>query len=252
MTGAAGSVTSVSGSWIVPAVTSPTSSGSLFTSRSGLNPGSMLTSGTNLAPGFHSNHRPAPTTEYYAAFWLGIDGLVSNTVEQTGILAEVSGTTASYYAVYEFYPSPLVALSTSSYPVSSGDAISASVTCVGSTFTITIADATSPHIWSYSTTGTVTNAKEESAEWIAEAPSSSSGILPLANFGTVTFSGCTATIGANANEPISFYQPSTITTSVVYEMTMYNYPRANEVMALPTSLTTSGTGFSVAWESAGP
>ena len=39
----------------------------------------------------------------------------------------------------------------------------------------------------YTTQQTASNAKRSSAEWIVEAPSSSSGILPLANFGSVTF-----------------------------------------------------------------
>ena len=41
---------------------------------------------------------------------------------------------------------------------------------------------------------TVANAKRSSAEWVVEAPSSESGVLPLANFGSVTFTGISATI----------------------------------------------------------
>ena len=47
----------------------------------------------------------------------------------------------------------------------------------------------------FTTTMTAQGAKRSSAEWIVEAPSSNYGILPLANFGTVTFTNAYATIG---------------------------------------------------------
>lgn len=42
------------------------------------------------------------TPNTYAAFWVGIDGYSSSTVEQTGTLAQCSGSSAAYYAWYEF------------------------------------------------------------------------------------------------------------------------------------------------------
>src|SRR5437879_13041387 len=68
-------------------------------------------------------------------------------------------------------------------------------------FTVSISDATTGQ--SFSTSSTVHRAQQSSAEWIAEAPSSSGGILPLPNFGTVKFgldntgagSTCYATMG---------------------------------------------------------
>jgi hypothetical protein len=47
--------------------------------------------------------------------------------------------------------------------------------------------------WSFDITSAVPNAQASSAEWIAEAPSSG-GVLPLANFGSVTFTNGQATI----------------------------------------------------------
>jgi Peptidase A4 family len=72
-----------------------------------------------------------------------------------------------------------------------GDSISASVTYGSSGFDLYIEDNTTGQ--SYSITRSAT-AQQSSAEWIVEAPSSGSGILPLANFGTVNFSGAQATI----------------------------------------------------------
>jgi len=57
-------------------------------------------------------------------------------------------------------------------------------------FTLTITDVTRG--WSHTTTARLKSAKLGSAEVIAEAPSSSGGVLPLADFGTVGFSSATA------------------------------------------------------------
>jgi hypothetical protein len=40
----------------------------------------------------------------YAAFWVGLDGYTSHTVEQIGTEADCSGRTPQYYVWYEIYP----------------------------------------------------------------------------------------------------------------------------------------------------
>ena len=60
----------------------------------------------------------------YAAFWDGLDGYNSGSVEQTGTIGYCSGATAKYYAWYEMYPAGSVVYS---QPVAPGDEISASV-----------------------------------------------------------------------------------------------------------------------------
>ena len=47
---------------------------------------------------------------------------------------------------------------------------------------------------SFTTYQTAARAQRSSAEWVVEAPSSNWGVLPLANFGSVTFTSATATI----------------------------------------------------------
>ena len=79
VTGANGSVTDVKSSWVVPAVNC------------------KATASNSLAP------------DGYAAFWTGIDGWTSSTVEQIGTDSDCvspNGTpgTATYYAWFEFYP----------------------------------------------------------------------------------------------------------------------------------------------------
>jgi hypothetical protein len=127
----------------------------------------------------------------YAAFWVGIDGFSSSTVEQTGTLAECSHGRVSYSAWWELYP--LNSIQTiGSMTVRAGDSISASVTYGSSGFTMAISDSTSGG--SFSHTATQSGTSRSSAECIAERPSVGSSLSSLADFGTMTFSTCKATI----------------------------------------------------------
>src|SRR4029453_4296270 len=113
----------------------------------------------------------------YSSFWVGLDGDTSNTVEQTGTDADCSGSTPQYYAWYEMYPKFPVNLKGTVRP---GDHLSASVTTNGSgSFTLT--STNSPQGWKNPTNGRLKRAQLASAEVIPEAPSSSGGVLPLAN-----------------------------------------------------------------------
>jgi hypothetical protein len=124
----------------------------------------------------------------YSSFWVGLDGFNSNSVEQTGSEVDCSGRTALYYSWYEMFPAAPVNYSNTVRP---GDHFTASVTFSGtSTYTLTISDTTQG--WSHSTVKSQSGLARSSAEVITEAPSSSSGVLPLANFGTVTYSASAA------------------------------------------------------------
>ncbi len=165
----------------------------------------------------------------YSSFWVGIDGDTTNTVEQTGTDSDCSSGSPKYYAWYEMYPKFPVNLSN---PVSPGDSMSASVTTNGSgSFTLTITD--NSRGWSFTTNQTSKKARLGSAEWIAEAPSSSGGVLPLADFGTVSFTNCLAnglSISSNPN-------PDAITMVT----------SGGTVKAQPSGLGSGGTSFSVTW-----
>jgi len=121
----------------------------------------------------------------YSAFWVGIDGYTSGTVEQTGTESDCDGIRPRYYAWYEFYPAASILIS--SVPVAPGNIMSASVTYDGTEFTVTITNVTTGQ--SYSTSSAVPGAQASSAEWIAEAPCCTllGGILPLSNFGIASF-----------------------------------------------------------------
>ncbi|MFD8708353.1 G1 family glutamic endopeptidase [Kitasatospora sp. NPDC059648] len=122
-----------------------------------------------------------------SAFWVGLDGDGSNTVEQIGTEADCSSGSPVYSAWYEMFPSYPTDLRD---PVEPGDHLTASVTTDGSgTFTLALTDSTRG--WSRSVRKTLKNAARASAEVIVEAPSSLFGVLPLAAFHTVGFTDAT-------------------------------------------------------------
>jgi len=124
----------------------------------------------------------------YASFWVGLDGYNSNSVEQTGTDSDCSGRTPQYYGWYEMYPAFPVNFSNTVRP---GDAMSASVTFSGTeTYTLVLHDATQN--WTQTITQNQTGLDRSSAEVITEAPSSNSGVLPLADFNTVSYSTSSA------------------------------------------------------------
>jgi hypothetical protein len=185
------------------------------------------------------------TPNTYAAFWVGIDGYSSDSVEQTGTDSDCDGKSPSYYAWYEFYPNPSVLIS--SISVSPGNQMSAEVVYSASEFTITITNETTGK--SYSKSSKVSGAKRSSAEWIAEAPccTNSGGILPLADFGTVDLgadytgvSGTNDATDSTKSGPIGDF-------STVEEITMVSSRGADE--AVPSGLTSDGTSFDVIWKS---
>jgi len=130
VTGTEGSITSVTGSWIVPEA-----------SCSGSDP---KNSG--------------------ASHWVGIDGYTTRTVEQTGTDSDCLAGVPKYYAWYEFYPDPGITID--SLSVEAGDVMLASVTYSQNAFTATIRDERTQQ--SFSITKAVPAARRNSAEWIAE------------------------------------------------------------------------------------
>ena len=85
----------------------------------------------------------ARTVSGYSSAWVGIDGFNSSTVEQIGTDSDCVNGVATYYAWYELYPMFPAQLVT----ITSGDAISASVTTDGSgNFTLTIRDRKSTRL----------------------------------------------------------------------------------------------------------
>ena len=102
----------------------------------------------------------------WSAFWVGLDGDTTNTVEQTGTEADCSSGTAVYYAWREMYPKYPVNYTN---PVSPGDSFSASVNYTGrGNFQLTLSDTTKG--WSQTTTQRLKSAKLGSAGSGCPAP----------------------------------------------------------------------------------
>jgi hypothetical protein len=214
--GTAGSVSLVQGSWTVPSVTCPASGNT------------------------------------YAAVWVGIDGFQSSTVEQTGTSSDCVNGVASYYAWYEFYPSPSVKIGGS---ISPGDVVGARVWYSGGTFKVLIVDFTTHR--SFTASKAVSSAARSSAEFIVEAPLVCSlfrcKLSTLSNFGTVGFGSdytgvnltCALVVNGDSGSIGSF-------GSAVQKITMVSSSNPAQVMAQPSALTPDGQAFTVQWVSAGP
>lgn len=167
-----------------------------------------------------------------AAFWAGIDGYTSSTVEQTGVDAICVGKTAEYQPWYEFYPARSFSIPDT---VSPGDKLTADVSVSGGVVTTTLTDA--GH-WSYSAQTSAAGLALSSADWIAEAPTSK-----LTNFGTVHFSSASATDTAGTTDGIDNGPWSYDSITLVSR-------NGRIVRAQPENLSTSGSAssFDDVWE----
>ena len=132
-----------------------------------------------------------------AAFWVGIGGFNedSSTLQQVGTTAQCSSRgVATYFVWWEIVPAPEVRVPLKVRP---GDRVTAAVLVNGSKVTMSIKNST--RRTRFSTTVTVPQPLDvSSAEWIAEAPSACTQtgaceVLPLTNFGSVTFRNAAAT-----------------------------------------------------------
>jgi len=121
----------------------------------------------------------------YSSSWVGIDGVTNQNLIQAGTEQDWGPFGEVYYAWYELLPADSFYLG-AVYP---GDKISVDISRAGdATWTITIDDVTRRTVWS----GAVSySTPETSAEWVEEAPTngSTAKLYPLANFGSVQFSG---------------------------------------------------------------
>jgi len=172
-------------------------------------------------------------TTALAAFWVGIDGYSSSSVEQDGTLIECYGGATYQFSWWEIYPVNSVQVVGQS--VAAGDSITATVTRSGTSYKLSVTDSTHSAN-SFSTTQTYSGAADSSAEWIAEAPSGSSGVYPLAKFSTWTDANSSTTAGSTSGVISSFPDD---------EITMITSSGATE--AQPSALNSAGNSFTVTW-----
>lgn len=180
-------------------------------------------------------------------------------VEQIGTEHDVIKGLPSYYAWFSLFPAPTQLIE--GFPVNPGDKIEAIVAfkgrddCGNNIFRLTIKNCTKKVKFSTVQHTLPGNpAHLSSAEWIVEAPAivvnSCLGILPLANFNTIPFSNCEATINGRTG-PINdkhwtFDAITMITVNPIISK------------AIPSPLGNScfckrkGSCFSLNWQASGP
>jgi hypothetical protein len=176
----------------------------------------------------------------------------STSLEQIGTEGNCTGNGTQYYAWYELVPSAPVQLNLTIHP---GDAISASVGVNGSSIAFSLTDTTTGQ--SFNKTLQANNPDTSSAEWIAEAPSQCDGSgnctpLPLSDFGTVDFTGASATANGHTgtiSDPNWTAQPVALGSGGSYDVSYA--PSANSAGATPSTLSSDGSSFSVEWQSSG-
>lgn len=158
------------------------------------------------------------STQYCASAWVGIDGdTCSSAILQTGVDFCVQGGSVSYDAWYEWYPD--AAYDFSGISISAGDTIRVTVDAFStSTGNATIENISNGQTVSHSFSGVQGDLCEYNAEWIVEDFESGGGMVPFADFGTVTFTNAQAsdggsTVGPSGASVMDIQQNSTVLTS---------------------------------------
>ena len=194
-------------------------------------------------------------TPTFSAFWVGLGGSspTSQALEQVGTQANCSPNGRVTYGIwYELVPAAPVTIK---LPLKAGDAIAASVAVSGKNVSIRITNVTrKKRTFAKRLVMTSPPPDLSSAEWVAEAPSActSAGdcsVLPLANFGAVTFVVAKATAGGHTG---AISDPSWSPTAISLLGGGPNGPRrfvppAVTAHATPTPLTPDGSSFGVTW-----
>jgi hypothetical protein len=190
-------VTSVTGSWTVPSVT--------------------------------------PTQGYsYSATWIGVGGQFDQTLIQVGTQHNSLNGGLEYSAWYELLPDLPVTITT--MQIKPGDTIKATITQTNSitnTWSINIGDQTTGQSYR---TSVVYGSQMLSAEWVVERPIIGNRVGALANFGSVKFTDCSATLGGKTGRITDF--PSS-------QFTMIN--RQNVALVLLSSIGQDGSSFTASY-----
>jgi hypothetical protein len=245
---------SVSGSWVQPAVkcTGASDDSAFWVGLGGADEsgGGASGSGSGDGPGFGGGSGVGQPSAGSSQ---------SDSLEQAGTEADCSTSgAASYFAWYELVPAAPVRMDLA---IGAGDHITTKVTISGSNMVVNMSDQTTGQ----STTKTVptNNPDVSSAEWIAEAPSQCDGSgsctpLPLSNFGTVDFTGASATTTDGHTGSISDSEWSAAAVQLNPESASSGFDSSAQFAstgssgaATPSTLSSDGSSFSVAYASSG-
>lgn len=168
--------------------------------------------------------------------WVGFDGVTDGTVEQTGSTSWCFEGAATYYTWYEMYPAGTAVVGTAVQP---GDSISASLVRKGTTYTLSLTDSTTRGNDIHKTLTCSANfCLDKSADWITERPEfSDTGVAPLVDYGTTTFSDATVRSGSTKG---------VISTFSARPVTMLDSTDTYD-LSTPSALNAAGNAFSTTW-----
>ena len=163
------------------------------------------------------------------AAWVGIGGVSSQDLIQSGTQEITINGQTQYQAWTEVLPAVSKPLNINVHP---GDSITVDIAETSANkWRITFANVTSGQT---ATKDLNYVSSHSSAEWIEEAPSDSNGVLPLANFGSITFSNASTlhkgqqqNIAAAKAKPISLVDENGV------------------ALASTSAVSSDGSGFSV-------
>jgi len=153
---------------------------------------------------------------------------------QTGTQHDSLNGDRSYSAWYELLPD--LPITITNMPIKPGDTIKATITLTDSitnTWSINISDQTTGQSYR---TSVVYGSQMLSAEWVVERPTIGTRVGALANFGTVKFTDCSATVGGKTGKITDF--PSS-------RFTMIN--RQNVALVSLSSIGQDGSSFTASY-----
>lgn len=174
----------------------------------------------------------------FSSIWVGIDGYGSPSVQQIGTEHDWQDGKQQDYAWFEMFPKGSYQIV--GFPVKPGDVIGAEVKYQGNdTYKLTLSNHTQKVYTVVPSKYTkAKKTKRLSAEWVVEAPSDGTKVLPLADFEKVGFTECQATING---------KKGAIDNKRWKEDELVMATGGRTVKAKPTTLTNSGKDFAVSW-----
>jgi hypothetical protein len=165
------------------------------------------------------------------ATWVGIGGVRSQDLIQAGTQEAVSGNGRVHYEAWiEMLPRPSRPIQLAVHP---GDQVTVSIEEQSADeWLIAFNNATTGQTYQQTVNY---SSSHSSAEWVEEAPSAGRRILPLANFGNISFSSGSA---------VKDGQRQSIADLKARAITMID--RTGQALATPSPLGDDGASFSVA------
>jgi Peptidase A4 family len=192
-----------------------------------------------------------PGRATFSAFWVGLGGFSedSQALEQIGTDTDCTAAGKPAYSMwYELVPAPSVPVALKIFP---GNVIAASVAVNGATVSLQLQNVTRKTRFTKVLRAPLVDVT--SAEWVAEAPSTCDRtgrctVLPLTNFGTVSFSSAAATAAGSISE--AAWAPTMIQLVPDGAPPAAGATPVQTAGAVPSPLSPDASAFSVAWQAA--